>query len=84
VTWHVFNNQQARVGARLARSTTGREEIPLPASRARFLRVQLRSGEGRETRVFLRRRGAPGGAIPATDPSYEVVGVERRGRPDDP
>ena len=83
VTWHVFKNRENGVGQRLGRSRTSRETIPIPPSRARFLRVRLQSGEGQETRVFLRRRGTPVGSLPPMSLPYEVVGIERRGRPAD-
>ena len=84
VTWHVFKNRENGVGQRLGRSRTSRETVPIPPSRARFLRVRLQSGEGQETRVFLRRRGTPVGSLPPMSMPYEVVGIERRGRPADP
>ena len=83
VTWHVFRNDEDRLGARLGRSTTSREAVPLPPSRARFLRVRLQSGEESETRVFLRRRAPAGMSLLSAGASYEVVGIERRGRPAD-
>ncbi|MFB6249189.1 MAG: hypothetical protein ABEL97_11535 [Salinibacter sp.] len=83
VTWHVFKNQENRVGRQLARTRTSQEAIPIPPSRASFLRVRLQSGEGRETRVFLRRRPSPVVSLPPRGMFYEVVGIERRGRPVD-
>jgi hypothetical protein len=84
VTWHVFDNQENEVGRRLTRVTTEEEAIPVPPSRAAFLRVRLQSGKGGETRVFLRRTISQTTALPPMSMPYEVVGVERSGSVTDP
>jgi len=84
VTWHVYDNQTETLGRRLARTTSRREALSIPPSRAAFLRVRLQSEDGGETRVFLRRTISAGGSLPPMSMPYEVVGVERRGKPANP
>ncbi|PSQ96919.1 MAG: hypothetical protein BRD55_04560 [Bacteroidetes bacterium SW_9_63_38] len=79
ITWHVFKNQSNELGRRLAQSTTRREAIPIPPSRARFLRVRLQSQSLGETRVFLRRTLPQTTLFPPMSMPYEVVGIKRRG-----
>ena len=83
VTWHVFKNRDNELGRRLDRSTTSREVIPIPSSRASFLRARLQSEHRGETRVFLRRTISQTKPLPPMDMPYEVVGIERRGPPAD-
>jgi len=78
ITWHVFDNQDNELGRRIRRGHTHREAIPIPLTRAAFLRVRLQSGAGQETRVFLRRTISQTGALPPMGLPYEVVGIERR------
>ena len=73
VTWHVFDNQQERVGQQLARTQSDREAIIIPSSSAAFLRGTLRTPTWGTTRVFLRRTAA------TRQQAYEVVGIERKG-----
>jgi len=79
VTWHIFDNQENELGRRISRVRTSQEAIPIPPTRAAFLRVRLQSGAGQETRVFLRRTISQTGALPPMGLPYEVVGIERRG-----
>lgn len=79
VTWHVFKNQKNKLGRRLRQSTTNRESIPIPSSRASFLRARLQSKNGGETRVFLRRTISHPTSLPPMGMPYEVVGIDRRG-----
>jgi len=79
VTWHVFDNRENELGRRLGRSTTSREALSIPPSRAAFLRVRLQSAEEGETRVFLRRTFSQTASLPPMSLPYEVVGIERRG-----
>ncbi len=83
VTWHVFNNQEAELGRQLTQATTRRDRIPIPPSRAAFLRVRIqapeRDGERAETRVFLRHTLSQPAPLPPMSMPYEVVGIEREG-----
>jgi len=78
VTWHVFKNRKNELGRQLAQSTTSREALPIPPSRASVLRVQFQTEDHGVTRVFLRRRSSET-TSPSTSSPYEVVGLERRG-----
>ncbi len=76
VIWHVFNNREDRVEEHLEDTELHRESIPLPSSRAAFLRATIRMAGSRATQVYLRRKQP---APPEPDASYEVVGVDRDG-----
>lgn len=77
VIWREFDNQQERPADRLARVRTADETVPVPPSRARFLRAAIRTPGAGETIAYLRRTGI----LPSGAPRYEVVGLERTAGP---
>jgi hypothetical protein len=74
VTWHVFDNEEARPGARLQQTRSAHESLALPERSPPFLRVGLRVPDRGRTRVYLRRTEQRTGE---EAPTYEVVGIDR-------
>jgi len=83
VTWHVFHNRENRVGRRITHSQTRGDSIPIPATRAAFLRARVHTGPQEATYVFLRRTISQTASLPPMHMPYEVVGIERVGPNDD-
>jgi hypothetical protein len=71
VTWRPFDNQAEETGSVITSSEMQGTSLQIPDSDAAFLQVEIETPTFGTNRVFLRR----------TDAGYEVVGVEREGKP---